>query len=88
MQYKYEGGYCAWTPWTRESRDITFYEGTPPMLPDEGSIVHSGQLVQVVNDHDHDFGHSKTPKTLSNIGTLHHVTNAFRRCHSFTSIGQ
>ena len=34
--YKYEGGYRVWIPriGVKEVRDVTFYEGTMPVLPD------------------------------------------------------
>jgi len=41
MGYKYEGGYRVWIPriGVREVRDVTFYEGTAPILPDHGSTT-------------------------------------------------
>ena len=41
MGYKYDGGYRVWIPriGVREVRDITFYEGTVPVLPDHGSTT-------------------------------------------------
>jgi hypothetical protein len=41
LGYKYDGGYRVWIPkmGVRESRDITFYEGMAPMVPDHGSAV-------------------------------------------------
>jgi hypothetical protein len=42
MDYpKYEGGYRVWIPriGVRETRDVTFYEESAPVLPDHGSVV-------------------------------------------------
>ena len=36
-----QGGYRVWIPriGVRECRDVTFYEGTAPVLPDDGSVM-------------------------------------------------
>src|SRR5258706_5719515 len=41
LGYKYEGGYRVWMPriGVREVRDVVFYEGTAPALPDHGSTT-------------------------------------------------
>ena len=41
LGYKYEGGYRVWIPriGVREVRDVVFYEGTAPTLPDLGSTT-------------------------------------------------
>ena len=39
--YKYKVDYCVWIPCIgeKEVRDITFFEGTEPMLPNHGPMV-------------------------------------------------
>ena len=52
MGYKYEGAYRVWIPRSgvKEVRDITFFEGTAPALPDHGSIEEVQPLrVQVAD---------------------------------------
>ena len=41
MGHKYDGGYHVWIPCigVKEVRDITFYEGTAPVLPNHGSAI-------------------------------------------------
>ena len=41
MGYKYEGAYRVWIPRIslKEVRDVTFFEGTAPVLLDHGSIA-------------------------------------------------
>ena len=41
MGYKYEGGYRVWIPriGVKEVRDVTFYEGTVPVLRNHGSKI-------------------------------------------------
>ena len=41
LGYKYEGGYRVWMPRisVREVRDVVFYEGTVPTLPNHGSTI-------------------------------------------------
>ena len=41
MGDKYEGAYRVWIPriGVKEVRDVTFFEGTAPVLPDHGSIA-------------------------------------------------
>jgi hypothetical protein len=49
LGYKYEAGYRVWMPriGVREVRDVVFYEGTAPTLPDHGSTIVVEPTVQI-----------------------------------------
>ena len=50
LGYEYEGGYRVWIPriGVRECRDVTIYEGTASVQPDDGSTMEVGR-VQALN---------------------------------------
>ena len=52
MGYQYEGAYHVWIPRSgvKEVRDVTFFEGTSPALPDHGSIEEVQPITVEVAD--------------------------------------
>ena len=57
MGYKYDSGYRVWNPriGVREVRDVTFYKGTVPVLPNHGSTteVHRKRHLNPRQQHLH-----------------------------------
>ena len=75
MGYTYDGGYCVWIPCigVREVRDVTFYEGTVPVLPDHGSTTEVQHTkVQVVPPPETTPG----PMTPTPMPTSHNTEDA------------
>ena len=75
MGYKYDSGYHVWIPriGVREVRDVTFYKGTVPVLPDHGSTAKVQHAkVQVVPPP----GTTPGPMTPTPMPTSHNTEDA------------
>jgi hypothetical protein len=71
VEHKYDGGYRVWIPriGVRESRDVTFFEGSTPVLLDHGSAIEiQCERVQVVQTPKATLG-PPTPLTINPMPT-------------------